>query len=117
MVGKAKRRPTNDSADDVEVGSFGGERERERGQRGLAVESGASHAGAGQEVGDGFQSVRGILIALDGDAPPERIGRLSEVTLTQEFGGRRKIIQRSDGIEQVWFSGKVPAGSERSGLL
>ena len=46
-----------DAAEDIEVWGFGGEGERERGERGLAVESGASQACAGQEVGDGFQSV------------------------------------------------------------
>ena len=46
-----------DSAEDVEIRGFSGECERKRGQRGLAIEPGASHAGAGQEVGDGFQAV------------------------------------------------------------
>jgi hypothetical protein len=50
-----------EAAEDVEVWSFGGERERERGQRGLAVEPGASQARASQEVGNGFQSVKRIL--------------------------------------------------------
>ena len=60
MVGEAERRAAN-AAEHVEVGSLGGERERERGQSGLAVEPGASQASAGQEVSDGFQVVRGIL--------------------------------------------------------
>ena len=61
MVGEAERWAANDASDHVEVGSFGGERERECGQRSLAVESGTSHAGAGQEVSDGFQVICRIL--------------------------------------------------------
>src|SRR5580704_10798668 len=41
----------------VEIGSFSRERQRQRGQRCLAVQSGAPHARAKQKVGDGFQSV------------------------------------------------------------
>ena len=46
-----------DPAEDVEIRGFSGECERKRGKSGLAIESGAPHAGAGQEVGDGFQAV------------------------------------------------------------
>ncbi len=56
MMGKGEGRAAK-AAEDVEVGSFGGERERERGQRGLAVESGAAQACTGQEMGNGFQAV------------------------------------------------------------
>ncbi len=50
-----------EAAEDIKVWSFGGERERESRQRGLAVEPGAPQAGAGQEVSDGFQVVKKIL--------------------------------------------------------
>ncbi len=56
MVGEAEG-GTAQAAENIEIGGFGGEREGERGQRGLAVEAGASEAGAGQEVGQGFQAV------------------------------------------------------------
>jgi hypothetical protein len=57
MVREAEGGAT-EAAEDVQVRGFGGERERERGQRGFAVEPGAPQAGAGQEVSDGFQAVR-----------------------------------------------------------
>src|ERR1700739_1619370 len=57
MVREAER-GTAEAAEDVQVWSFGGERERKSSQSSLAVEPGASHTGAGQEVGDGFQAVR-----------------------------------------------------------
>ena len=60
MVSEAEGRTAKQAADYVEVGSFGGEGERERGQRGLAVEPGPSHAGAGQEVSNGFQAIAGF---------------------------------------------------------
>lgn len=56
MMGEAESRSA-DAAEDVEVWRFGGERQRERGQRSLAIESGAPQACAGQEVGNGFQAV------------------------------------------------------------
>ena len=65
MVGESERRATNHAGNNVEIRGFGGEGQRERGQSRLAVESGASQAGAGQEVGDGFQAVRGILFRRD----------------------------------------------------
>jgi hypothetical protein len=61
MVGEAECRAASDARDHVQVGSLGGERQRERGQRGLAVKAGASQASAGQEVGDGFQVICRIL--------------------------------------------------------
>jgi len=48
---------TAEAAEDIKIGSLGGERQRKRGQRRLAVESGAAQACAGQEMGDGFQVV------------------------------------------------------------
>ena len=60
MVGKGESRAT-EASENVEVGSFGGEGERERGQRGLTVESDTPEASAGQEVGNGFQAVRKIV--------------------------------------------------------
>ena len=39
----------------VKVGGFGGEHHGQRGQRALAIKSGATHAGAGQEVGNRLQ--------------------------------------------------------------
>ena len=59
MVSEPERR-TAKAAQYVQVGRFGGERERERGQRGLAVEPGTSHARAGQKVSDRFQALRGF---------------------------------------------------------
>src|SRR5450432_4470645 len=56
MVGKAESRAAEKTSDHVEVRSLRRERERERGQRGLAVESGAAQACSGQKVGDGFQA-------------------------------------------------------------
>ena len=44
-------------AQHVQVWRFGGECHRSRGERGLAIESGSSHASPGQEVGDRFQSL------------------------------------------------------------
>ena len=61
MVSEAEGRAAHDARDYVEIRSLGGERQRERGQRGLAVEPGASHTSAGQEVSDRFQVVRRIL--------------------------------------------------------
>ena len=46
-----------DPAEDVEIRGFSGECARKRGKCGLAIESGAPHAGAGQKVCDGFQAV------------------------------------------------------------
>ena len=46
-----------EAAEDIEIGSLRGERERERGQRGFAVESGTAQARARQKMGDGFQGV------------------------------------------------------------
>ena len=51
------------SPDDVEVGGFGGEHGSQRGVGSFAIESGASDAGAGQEVGDGFHSVLEFMVA------------------------------------------------------
>ena len=50
MVGEGEGRAT-EAAEDVQVRSLGGERERERGQRRLAVESGAAQACASRENG------------------------------------------------------------------
>ena len=44
-------------AQDIQVGRFRRERNRGRGQRGRAVQSGTSHASAGQEVSDRFQGI------------------------------------------------------------
>src|SRR5208282_2629546 len=45
----------SEAAEDIEVGSFGGEGQGGGGERGLAIESGAAHDGAEEEVGYGFQ--------------------------------------------------------------
>ena len=45
-----------EAAENVQVRGFGGQRHRGRGQRGFPVETGTPQAGAGQEVGDRFQS-------------------------------------------------------------
>jgi len=91
MVSETER-GTAKTTKNVQIGSLGGERHCERGQRRLAVESDASEAGAGQEVGDRFQSVRGILFRRYEMRHQRRTGRLSEVNLTREFGARRKVI-------------------------
>jgi len=57
-------RSSSKTAQDVEVGSFGGQRERERGERRLAIEPGAPHTRAGQKVGERFQAVNCILFHL-----------------------------------------------------
>lgn len=59
MMGKTEGGSAQ-TAEYVEVWGFGGERERKRGQGGLAIESGASQTSAGQEVSDGFQAVKGF---------------------------------------------------------
>ena len=46
-----------DAAQDIEIRSFSGEGQGQRGKRSFAVESGASQTSAGQEVGDWFQAV------------------------------------------------------------
>ena len=56
MMGESEGRAA-EAAEDVQIGSLGGERERERGQRGLTIKSGAAHARARQEMGDRFQVV------------------------------------------------------------
>jgi len=56
VMGEAEDR-SFEIADYIEIGRFRCERERGCGQRRLAVQPGTAHAGAGQEVGDGFQSL------------------------------------------------------------
>src|SRR5258708_4706102 len=56
MMGKAEGRTAKKTADHVEVRSLRRKRECERGQRGLAIESGAAQACSGQKMGDGFQA-------------------------------------------------------------
>jgi hypothetical protein len=56
MMGEAEGRAA-EAAEDIEIRSLGGESERERGQGGLAVESGSAQARASQKMGDGFQVV------------------------------------------------------------
>ena len=82
-----------EAAEDVEIGSLRGERESERGQRGLAVESGAAHARAGQEMGDWFQ-VLGILFGCARNCQQRRnlAGRRKQrqrVRRDGDFGGQR----------------------------
>ena len=60
MVGESYGRPP-EAADDIKVGSLGCEGKRQRGEGRLAIESGTPHTRAGQEVGNGFQSVICIL--------------------------------------------------------
>ena len=55
VMGESENRSAEKTADDVEVGSFGGEGERGGGQRGLAVETGSSQRRAEKKVSDGFQ--------------------------------------------------------------
>ncbi len=60
-----------ETAEDVQIGSFRGESECERSQRGLAVESGAAHACAGEKVGNRFQGLR-ILFGCEGKCQQHR---------------------------------------------
>ena len=92
MVGEAEGRAAK-SADHVEVGRFGRQRQSERGQRRLAVQSGASQAGAGQEVSKRFQAVRGILLRRADLRHQRPTGRPSEVNLTRDSSARRKVIR------------------------
>lgn len=55
MMGEAKGRPA-DLAQDIEIGSFGGERQGQRCQGRLAIQPGAPQAGPGQEVSDRLQA-------------------------------------------------------------
>ena len=55
VMGKAEYRAF-EVAEDVDIGSFRGQRHRGRSQRRLAIESGTAQAGASQEVSDWFQS-------------------------------------------------------------
>jgi hypothetical protein len=45
----------SEAAENVEVGGFRGEGQRGRRESSLAIESGAAHDGAEEEMGDGFQ--------------------------------------------------------------
>lgn len=60
MVREAESRAA-EAAEHIEIGGFSGQRERKRGERSFPVEPGASQAGAGQEVSNGFQAVKRIL--------------------------------------------------------
>jgi hypothetical protein len=46
-----------ETANNVEIRRFGRQSQRERSQRRLAIEAGASHARARQKVSEGFQAV------------------------------------------------------------
>jgi len=54
MMGKGEHRPA-ESAQNIKIGRLGSQSHGGCGQRGLAIETGASHARAGQEVCDWFQ--------------------------------------------------------------
>jgi len=56
MVIEGEGRPA-EAAENIEVGGFGGQRERRRRKRGLAVEAGAAEVRAEEEMGDGFQGM------------------------------------------------------------
>lgn len=45
------------TANNIKIGRFGRQSQRERGKRRFAIEAGASHARAGQKVSEGFQAV------------------------------------------------------------
>ena|SRR5215471_147485 len=62
MVCESKR-ASPELAKDVQVGGLGSKRKRKRRERRLAIEAGASHAGAGQEVGNRFHAVECILFS------------------------------------------------------
>jgi hypothetical protein len=65
MMSKGKNRPPN-ATEHIEVGRFSGQRQRERGERGFAVQSRATEARSGQKMGDGFHVVeRSILAGLE----------------------------------------------------
>ena len=54
-----------ESAKNVEIRGFSREREGQRGQRRLAIQSRASQTCAGQEVGEGFQT-EAIILSCSG---------------------------------------------------
>jgi len=55
-----------EAAQDIEIRSLGGQRQHSCGKRGLAIESGAVHAGASQEVSNGVESVFGLRRSVFG---------------------------------------------------
>ncbi len=61
MMREAKRWPAK-APQNVQVRSFRRQRQRERGQPGFAIESGATQACASQKMSDGFQAVGRILL-------------------------------------------------------
>ena len=55
MMGKAEH-GILEIAEDIDIGSFRGQRRRGRSQGRLAIEAGTAQAGAGQKMSDGFQN-------------------------------------------------------------
>jgi hypothetical protein len=56
MMREAKN-PSLKLAEHIQIRRFSGQRNRRGGESRLAIQSGSPHAGAGQEVGNGFQSL------------------------------------------------------------
>jgi len=47
----------SEAAEDVKIGRLGSQSKGGSGERGIAIEPGASHVGAEKKMGDGFQGV------------------------------------------------------------
>src|SRR5277367_1289767 len=89
MMGERKG-GTAEAAEHVKIGRFGSQGESEGSQGGLAIESGAPQASAGQEVGDGFQGLDGFYLGGCGNARGDdsRIGcRRASLRLADSRGG------------------------------
>ena len=56
MMPEPNSRPP-ETPNNVKIGRFGRQSQRERGKRRFAIEPGATQACAGQKVSDGFQAV------------------------------------------------------------
>ncbi len=65
MMGKAKDGPF-EASENIEVRGFRGKRQRGSGERRFTVESGTSHARAGQEVSDRFQAASDAFLCVRG---------------------------------------------------
>ena len=95
----------------VDVGSFGRECQRGRGQRRLAIQPGATKTRASQEMGDGFQIVRILCNRVITDRMHcKLIAALSHRSIRQT---PRLRDAKSQGISNVKASGTtlISAGS------
>jgi len=67
MMRKTERRAFH-ARENIQIRCFGGKCKRERGERRLAIQPGASQARPGQEVSDRFQARMSILHASEAEA-------------------------------------------------